>query len=81
MRTAGGLVTQALDDDLPPAQALKQAIDDLKAYYLEAASAFPDPGTPKTRKEWLWSETRLVRPCGTAAETRGQCRSAAQDPR
>ena len=59
MRTAGGLVTQALDDDLPPAQALKQATDDLKAYYLEAASAFPDPGTPKTRKEWLWSETRL----------------------
>jgi hypothetical protein len=52
-------VTQALDGDLPPAQALKQAIDDLKAYYLEAASAFPDPGTPKTRKEWLWSETRL----------------------
>jgi hypothetical protein len=59
MCAAGGLVSQALDGDLPPAQTLKQAIDDLKAYYLEAASAFPDPGTPKTRKEWLWSETRL----------------------
>ena len=31
----------------------------LKAYYLEAASAFPDPGTPRTRKEWLWSKTRF----------------------
>ncbi len=59
MRAAGRLVTQALDDELPPAQTLKQAIDDLKAYYLEAASAFPDPGTPRTRKEWLWSETRF----------------------
>jgi hypothetical protein len=59
MRAAGGLVIQALDGDPPPAQTLKQAIDDLKAYYLEAASAFPDPGTPKTRKEWLWSETRF----------------------
>lgn len=60
MRAAGALLTQALAGELPPAQSLKQAIDDLKAYYLEAASAFPDPGTPKTRKEWLWSETRLA---------------------
>ncbi len=59
MPAAGGLLAQALAADLPPAQTLKQAIDDLKAYYLEAASAFPDPGTPKTRKEWLWSETRF----------------------
>jgi hypothetical protein len=60
MRAAGALLTQALGGELPLAQSLKQAIDDLKAYYLEAASAFPDPGTPKTRKEWLWSETRLA---------------------
>jgi hypothetical protein len=59
MRAAGDLVTQALSVGLPPAQLLKQAIDDLKAYYLEAASAFPDPGAPKTRKEWLWGETRF----------------------
>lgn len=43
--------------DLPPAQALKEAVDDLRAYYLEAASAFPDPGTSKKRKAWLWEET------------------------
>ncbi len=60
MPAAGALVKQALDDELPPAQALKEAIDDLKAYYLEAASAFPDPGTARTRKEWFWSETRLA---------------------
>ena len=59
MRAAGALVDQALAGDLPEAQALKQAVDDLKSYYLEAASAFPDAGTPKTCKEWFWSETRL----------------------
>jgi hypothetical protein len=59
MPAAGELVTKALGGKLPAAQALKEAIDDLKAYYLEAASAFPDPGTAKTRKAWFWSETRL----------------------
>lgn len=59
MQAAGALVTQALDGALPPAQALKEATDDLRAYYLEAAAAFPDPGSPKSRKEWLWSETKL----------------------
>jgi hypothetical protein len=59
MSTAGALVSQALDGELPPAQALKEATDDLRAYYLEAAAAFPDPGSARTRKEWLWSETRL----------------------
>ncbi|MFO1159753.1 MAG: hypothetical protein U1E60_13010 [Reyranellaceae bacterium] len=59
MPAAGALVTQALEGDLPAAQALKEATDDLRAYYLEAAAAFPDPGSPKSRKEWLWSETKL----------------------
>jgi len=60
MPAAGSLVTQALDDHLPPAQALKEAIDDLRAYYLEAASAFPGAGTPATRKKWFWEETKLA---------------------
>jgi hypothetical protein len=38
-----------------------KAIDDLKAYYLEAASAFPDPGSSRTRKAWLWDETILAK--------------------
>ena len=61
MPAAGALVRGALDGDLPEAQALKEAVDDLRAYYLEAASAFPDPGTSTTRKKWFWDETRLAR--------------------
>ena len=60
MPAAGALVSRALDGDLPEAQALKEAIDDLRAYYLEAASAFPDPGTSATRKKWFWDETKLA---------------------
>lgn len=59
MPSAGALVDGALAGNLPPAQSLKEAIDDLRAYYLEAASAFPDAGTARMRKEWFWSETRL----------------------
>jgi len=59
MSAAGALVMQALDGTLPPAQALKEATYDLRAYYLEAAAAFPDPGSARSRKEWLWSETKL----------------------
>src|SRR5690242_4411466 len=61
MPAAGALVTKALEGELPTAQALKEAMDDLRAYYLEAASAFPDPGTPATRKEWFWDETQLAK--------------------
>jgi hypothetical protein len=61
MPAAGTLVTAALAETLPAAQPLKQAIDDLKAYYLEAASAFPDPGSSRTRKAWLWDETILAK--------------------
>jgi hypothetical protein len=60
MPGAGTLVSRALDGELPDAQALKEAVDDLRAYYLEAASAFPDPGTSATRKKWFWDETRLA---------------------
>lgn len=60
MPAAGALVDAALTGELPEAQVLKEAIDDLRAYYLEAASAFPDPGTSATRKKWFWDETRLA---------------------
>ena len=60
MPAAGALVNRALAGDLPEAQALKEAVDDLRAYYLEAASAFPDPGTAATRKKWFWDETKLA---------------------
>jgi hypothetical protein len=61
MREAGALVTEALDGTLPPALQLKLAVDDLRAFYLEAASAFPDPGTSKTRKAWFWDETLFAK--------------------
>ena len=60
MPAAGALVTEALAGALPPAQALKEALDDLRAYYFEAASAFPDPGSSATRKKWFWEETKLA---------------------
>jgi hypothetical protein len=61
MPAAGRLVADALTGELPEAQSLKEAIDDLRAYYLEAAAAFPDPGTAATRKKWFWDETKLAR--------------------
>jgi hypothetical protein len=61
MPAAGALVTRALNGELPEAQPLKEAIDDLRAYYLEAASSFPDPGTATTRKKWFWDETHLAK--------------------
>jgi hypothetical protein len=38
-------------------QALKFAADDLKAWYLEAATARPGPSTPKALADWFWTET------------------------
>jgi hypothetical protein len=76
MPEAGRLVTHAVEGVPPAAQPLKLAIDDLKAYYLEAASAFPSPGSSKERTAWFWGETRLGcsidRP---AAQARGNGRS------
>ena len=61
MPAAGKLVTAALEGALPPALALKLAVDDLCAFYLEAASVFPDPGSSKTRKAWFWDETLFAK--------------------
>ena len=55
------LIASALEGELPPADVLKNAADDLVAFYLEASSAFPNPGSDSERKEWLWGETRLAR--------------------
>ena len=59
MEEAGKLISNALAGELPPAQTLKEAIDDLKAYYLEASSVFPGAGPAKARKDWLWGETKF----------------------
>jgi hypothetical protein len=61
MPSAARLVLDAAGGTLPEAGLLKRATDDLKAYYLEAASAFPAPGRHGERKTWLWGETALGR--------------------
>jgi hypothetical protein len=61
MPAAGQLVSGALQGPLPEAQKLKEAIDDLKAYYLEASSAFPGAAPASARKAWFWDETILAR--------------------
>jgi hypothetical protein len=60
MPAAGTVVENALAGELPEAQSLKQAIDDLRAYYLEASSAFPQPGSTAARVKWFWEETLLA---------------------
>lgn len=46
-------------DDIPPALLLKLAVDDLKAYYLEAATAQPGEREPTSGElsKWFWSQT------------------------
>jgi hypothetical protein len=44
-------------DDLALPQALKFAVEDIKAWYLEAATAKPGPSTSKALNDWFWGET------------------------
>lgn len=46
---------QALDE----VRALKLAVEDLKAYYLEAAVERPDQVSRRDSADWLWQGTRL----------------------
>lgn len=39
------------------AEALKRACDDLKAFYVEAASAQPGKSDPVALEQWFWRET------------------------
>lgn len=47
-------------NDISPGDALKQACDELKAYYLEAKSVQPGQHSAKSIQEWLWMETALA---------------------
>ena len=40
-----------------PAEALKHATEDLKAFYLDAATAKPGHASPTALSDWLWNET------------------------
>ena len=62
---AGRFLSQFLDHDLPASyrdglplgEALKLASEDLKVYYLEAASAQAGHGSSRALNHWLWRQT------------------------
>jgi len=51
---------QPFNKDISPGDALKQACDELKAFYLEAKSVQPGQHSAASIQEWLWMETALA---------------------
>ena len=51
---------QTFRNDISPGDALKQACDELKAYYLEAKSMQPGQHSAASIQEWFWMETALA---------------------
>ncbi len=51
---------QPFRKDISPGDALKQACDELKAYYLEAKSVQPGQHSAASILEWFWMETALA---------------------
>jgi hypothetical protein len=52
-----GRVTATPNPEMSPALTLRFAVDDLKAYYLEAALAAPSSPSSKQIADWFWNET------------------------
>jgi hypothetical protein len=52
-----GTTRQSPVEGLPPAEAIRQASEDLKAYYFEAATARPGPDAGEALTAWFWRET------------------------
>jgi hypothetical protein len=50
---------QPFRNDISPGDALKQACDELKAFYLEAKSVQPGTHTAASMQNWFWMETAL----------------------
>ena len=50
---------QPFRKDISPGDALKQACDELKAFYLEAKSVQPGEHSAASMQNWLWMETAL----------------------
>jgi len=51
---------QPFRQDISPGDALKQACDELKAFYLEAKSVQPGQHSAASVQEWFWMETALA---------------------
>jgi hypothetical protein len=47
-------------DDMPLADMIRLAAEDLKAYYIEAASAQPGDASHRQLADWFWRETRAA---------------------
>lgn len=54
---AEGTTRQGPVEGLPPAEAIRQASEDLKTYYFEAATARPGPDAGEALTAWFWRET------------------------
>lgn len=52
---------QPFRKDISHGDALKQACDELKAFYLEAKSVQPGQHTATSIQEWFWMDTALAR--------------------
>jgi len=53
--------------EVPPGTALKMAVEDLKAYYLEAVTIQPgQPTDSATLADWFWARTAAARVIGIA---------------
>jgi len=52
-----GMQPAAFRHELSPGDALKQACDELKAFYYEAKSAQPGTHSSKSIQDWFWLET------------------------
>lgn len=51
---------QPFRTDISPGDALKQACDELKAFYLEAKSVQPGQHSAASIQDWFWMETALA---------------------
>ena len=49
--------TESPNPDLAIALALKHSVEDLKAFYMEAATARPGPSSAREVADWFWRET------------------------
>ncbi|MDA1072266.1 MAG: hypothetical protein O2825_12830 [Proteobacteria bacterium] len=52
-----GTTRQSPIEGVAPAEAIRQASEDLKAYYFEAATARPGPDAGEALTAWFWHET------------------------
>jgi hypothetical protein len=59
--TADGPASDGPASDWPAADLFKQAVEDLKAFYAEAATARPGPAAREDIERWLWHDTVLGR--------------------